>query len=43
VQLRDTLTDLVEVYGTVDERGNWINCINYATFHDDLITNFGIV
>lgn len=39
VPIRDALSDLVEVYGDVDERGN-INCVNYATFEQNQIENF---
>ena len=41
MQLRDILTDIVEVYGKVDERGNWINCTNYAIFDETLQSHFG--
>jgi hypothetical protein len=39
--IRDSLSDIVEVYGTVDEKGN-INCENYATFEPSQIENFGL-
>ena len=39
VALRDTLSDFVEVYGSVDDRGN-INCINYTTFETSATHNF---
>ena len=38
--LRDVLSDIVEVYGVVDDRGH-INCINYATFDQSVYENFG--
>ena len=38
--IRDALSELVEVYGQVDEKGN-INCVNYATFDESQIKNFG--
>ncbi len=38
--LRDTLSEIVEVYGSVDDRGN-INCINYTTFDTNATQNFG--
>jgi hypothetical protein len=40
IPIRDMLTDIVEIYGSVDERGNVI-CTNYATFDQSLIQNFG--
>ncbi len=41
VPIRDSLSDIVEVYGEVDDNGN-INCLNYATFEQSQIDNFGI-
>ncbi len=41
VPIRDQLSDIVEVYGEVDDNGN-INCLNYATFEQSQIDNFGI-
>jgi hypothetical protein len=38
--IREDLSDIVEVYGTVDEKGN-INCLNYATFESNLTHDFG--
>jgi hypothetical protein len=38
--LRDVLSDIVEVYGCVDEKG-FINCNNYATFDQNVYENFG--
>ncbi len=40
VPIKETLNDFVEVYGTVDDRGN-INCINYTTFDSSISKNFG--
>ena len=37
--IRDQLSDVVEVYGEVDEKGN-INAVNYSTFDEHLIQNF---
>ena len=37
--IRDSLSEIIEVYGTVDEKGN-INCQNYATFEQSAIENF---
>lgn len=39
--IRDTLSDIIEVYGTVDAKGHII-CTNYATFDDQVISKFGI-
>ncbi len=39
VPLRESLSEIVEVYGNVDERGN-IVCVNYATFDQSAISNF---
>ena len=38
--IRDMLSSIVEVYGSVDEKCN-IQCVNYATFEEDMINNFG--
>ena len=38
--IRDMLSNIVEVYGSVDEKCN-IQCVNYATFEEDMINNFG--
>jgi hypothetical protein len=40
VPIRDQLSEVIEVYGQVDGKGNII-CTNYTTFDDSLIGNFG--
>ena len=40
VPLRDSLEDVVEVYGSVDEKGNII-CVNYTSFDSSMAGNFG--
>lgn len=40
VPIRDSLSEIVEVYGNVDERGN-LNCENYATFETSQLEKFG--
>jgi hypothetical protein len=40
VPLRDSLEDIVEVYGSVDEKGNII-CVNYTSFDSAMTANFG--
>lgn len=37
--IRDMLSSIVEVYGTVDDKCN-IACLNYATFDQEAIENF---
>lgn len=39
--IRDQLSDYLEVYGSVDERGN-IHCDNYTTFDASAYENFGL-
>ena len=38
--IRDMLSDVLEIYGSVDEKGN-IHCVNYATFEQAAYENFG--
>jgi hypothetical protein len=38
--IKDMLTEIVEVYGEVDEKCN-IHCSNYCTFDSCLTSNFG--
>ena len=38
--IRDMLSDVIEVYGSVDEKGN-LACTNYATFEPSAFENFG--
>lgn len=37
---KEMLSDVVEVYGSVDEQGNII-CMNYTTFEPSAYENFG--
>lgn len=39
---REMLSDVIEVYGSVDEQGN-IVCMNYTTFEPSAYSNFGII
>lgn len=39
VPIRDMLSGIIEVYGSVDEKGN-IHCVNYTTFESSATANF---
>lgn len=39
VPIRDMLSEIIEVYGSVDEKGN-IHCVNYTTFESSATANF---